>query len=340
MSSLITRNGVWYLTYYIDGKQVWKSLKTKDKASAKVLRRKFDAEFDQVKSGITPGKVRITDAFDMFLARKKTVVKPNTLVRYQQSLANIRGFCDHAGLSNINDLQPRHVNDYLAFRKKRATKTICEELLVLKGVISMLIEDGLLSTSPIRKWPRLKTTTTTPDRIGSYTAEEIGKLKTYFKNLPTWDIFLFMLYTGCRRGEMAALRNGDINIAENYIRLPNLKTATGVSNQFRTIEIHPELLPAIKSRSQGKTTDLVFPEVLDNVTSWLTKIVMKACRVTGITYKRLHGLRHTFISSLLNNGVAVRAVQAMVGHQNIQTTMRYSHISQDEMRGKINKLGY
>jgi len=232
------------------------------------------------------------------------------------------------------------VSAYLEFRKERANKTVVEELLVWKAVINMLIEDGYLASSPVRKWPKLKTTTSTPIRIGSYTADDISKLKTYFDNLPTRDVFLFLLYTGCRRGEMAALRKGDISIPNQYIRLPNLKTATGVSNQFRIIEIHPELLPIIHARSQGNPADLVFPEVAENVTSWLTKIIMKACRKTGVTYKRLHGLRHTFISSLLNNGVAVRAVQAMVGHQNIQTTMRYSHISQDEMRGKINKLGY
>ena len=340
MSSLIARQGVWYLTYYIDGKQVWKSLKTKDKAAAKILRRKFDAEFDQVKAGLTPGKVRVHDAFTSFLTRKKSVTKGNTLIRYQQSIANIQAFCDRINLTSINDLQSRHVSAYLEFRKERANKTVVEELLVWKAVINMLIEDGYLASSPVRKWPKLKTTTSTPIRIGSYTADDISKLKTYFDNLPTRDVFLFLLYTGCRRGEMAALRKGDISIPNQYIRLPNLKTATGVSNQFRIIEIHPELLPIIHARSQGNPADLVFPEVAENVTSWLTKIIMKACRKTGVTYKRLHGLRHTFISSLLNNGVAVRAVQAMVGHQNIQTTMRYSHISQDEMRGKINKLGY
>jgi len=47
---------------------------------------------------------------------------------------------------------------------------------------------------------------------------------------------------------------------------------------------------------------------------------------------------HAFISILLNAGAPLRAVMAMAGHANFSTTLRDSHISQNELRRKINAL--
>ena len=55
---------------------------------------------------------------------------------------------------------------------------------------------------------------------------------------------------------------------------------------------------------------------------------------------RKNGFRHTFISQLQSNGVNLRAVMAMVGHNNFNTTLRYSHVSNHDLKGKINALSF
>lgn len=65
-------------------------------------------------------------------------------------------------------------------------------------------------------------------------------------------------------------------------------------------------------------------------------------RKTVIRYKptiRLHDLRHTFASELVNKGVSLHLVGKLIGHRNPATTNRYAHASQDALRAAANQFG-
>jgi site-specific recombinase XerD len=47
---------------------------------------------------------------------------------------------------------------------------------------------------------------------------------------------------------------------------------------------------------------------------------------------RIHDLRHSFASALVNHGVPIYDVQKLLGHQSIKTTERYSHLSPERLR--------
>jgi site-specific recombinase XerD len=67
--------------------------------------------------------------------------------------------------------------------------------------------------------------------------------------------------------------------------------------------------------------------------------VSRACARAGLS-QRLgwHELRHSFASHLIMRGVALKAVQELLGHATIDMTMRYAHLSPDVKRDAVHVL--
>lgn len=64
-----------------------------------------------------------------------------------------------------------------------------------------------------------------------------------------------------------------------------------------------------------------------------------ACNAAGINDFRFHDLRHTAATWMLNNGVPLDVIQKVLGHENIETTMKYAHRSNQDKVKALNTLG-
>ena len=103
------------------------------------------------------------------------------------------------------------------------------------------------------------------------------------------------------------------------------------SGQTRHIPLNREALAAIKAwkEQSGTSSGYVFPgkdgHRLTNVNnSWAGLL-----KAAGITSFRWHDLRHTFASKLVMAGVPLNTVRDLLGHSDIQMTLRYAHLAPD-----------
>lgn len=136
---------------------------------------------------------------------------------------------------------------------------------------------------------------------------------------------------GLRVSEVINMKVKDLNIAELTI---HIKEAKGKKDR---ITVFPEkMIAGIQNLMAGKQgNDFVFESNRGGklTTTTAQKVFENALKKAGIQKDAtFHSLRHSFATHLLENGVDVRYVQELLGHQNIRTTQIYTHITNPAIR--------
>ncbi len=143
------------------------------------------------------------------------------------------------------------------------------------------------------------------------------------------------LFTGMRRGELFGL-TWDMIVA-GKIRLPGWLTKNGEPRNIPVSDRLDDVLTAQRRKNQMKSQHVFCNEnggrVLD-----IRAAFQGACRRAGIENFNFHDLRHTFASHLVMRGRALKEVQELLGHKDIQMTMRYSHLAPEYLEAGVNSL--
>ena len=136
-----------------------------------------------------------------------------------------------------------------------------------------------------------------------------------------------LILTGARKREVLDARWEDFDLIRRQWRIPMTK-----SGRPRHVPLSEGVLQLLDSIAQGKGCDPVFANPKTKKAynsiyfSWNT-----ARKSVGLGDVRMHDLRHSFASFLVNAGRSLYEVQKILGHTQIKTTQRYAHLSQDTL---------
>lgn len=161
--------------------------------------------------------------------------------------------------------------------------------------------------------------------------QEIKKIIDSVKNLKHKLILSLAYGAGLRVSEAINLRVKDINLDELTIHLKNAK------GKKDRITIFPgKIKNDIQNLIAGKNSnDYLFESERGGRLSerTLQKIFGKALKNAKIKKDAtFHSLRHSFATHLLENGIDIRYVQELLGHQNIRTTQIYTQVSNPNIK--------
>jgi integrase len=149
-------------------------------------------------------------------------------------------------------------------------------------------------------------------------------------------IVQLMMLTGCRRGEALNAKKTDFDLERGSWLLPDPKggKARHIPMNERAVEtVRAAILLAQNLNHNFEQTEYVFANPRTGLPfeqiycSWNS-----ARKKAGLEDLRMHDLRHSFASAMVNSGMTLYDVKEILGHANIKTTQRYAHLSNHRLR--------
>jgi integrase len=147
------------------------------------------------------------------------------------------------------------------------------------------------------------------------------------------DIVILLLDTGARQGEICLLEWEKIDLEKRTIVLwrPKVRNESVLYMSDRVYEV-------LVRRHQARTTKFVFNDKTGQARKTIANTFRNAYRRAGIEGCTAHTLRHTHATRLIQNGMNLYEVKEILGHADIQTTMRYAHIEQAQVSRRATDL--
>lgn len=209
--------------------------------------------------------------------------------------------------------------------------TINRHFAFLRHVLMLAVKDGKLARNPvsgIRFLPEEK-------RTRFLTDEELTRLRELMT--PTdWNLVAFAVETGLRREEQFSLRWDQIDLETGLLTIPLPK-----GGKTRHVPLSDGAMGILRSLDSFLRSPWVFPSPKNQLRPWnpqsfVNHVFTPALRKAGIEGACWHTLRHTAASRRIMAGVDLVAVKEILGHRDIQTTLRYSHLAPGHLREAVN----
>lgn len=242
----------------------------------------------------------------------------------------IKSYMDYASLFL------KHLNEYPSLKDVpvRAIESFINEK-VQKEQISVSYQKGLVGA--IKKLYELTLNQKVqldylyPKRSFSklpkfFSKEEIRQLLDSTNNIKHRAILMTIYSCGLRLNELLNLKIKDIRSSEKIIRINQSK-----GNKDRIVSLPDKLLDILRDYYLVyKPTNYLFEgEKGNRYSERSVQLVLKKSLANAKikTEGTVHTLRHSYATHLIQSGVDVRIVQELLGHENIKTTMIYTHIT-------------
>ena len=267
----------------------------------------------------------------------------NTIDAYQRDLRYLQEYLAEQGLAftevKLEDLE--HFSATLHDRGIGASS----QARVLSGVRSFycfMVLDGYMTDDPTELLPSPQQGRHLPEYLS---VEEVDMLEGAI-DLSKWEgqrnkAIIEMLFScGLRVSELVNLKKSDIFEEEKFIRV------LGKGSKERLVPISPKALKELHLWYYDRNLMDIKPGEEDYVflnrrgahlTRTMILIMIKRTAEEAGIQKTIspHTLRHSFATALLRGGADLRAIQAMLGHEDIGTTEIYTHIETSDLRREI-----
>jgi len=278
--------------------------------------------------------------FLIYIASEKGLSK-NTIEAYRRDISSFIGFLERQSVTNILNVEQNHIFSFLSSLKNSnyATASISRALIALKVFFRFLKRENILKDNPTFHLENPKLWQIIPEVLSSDEIERLfaQPIPDHFNGARDKAILEVFYASGLRVSEICTL--GLYDVDDTYVRI------MGKGRKERLVPIGQKALAAVDHYITHFRTNcpeekpLLFisrnGKALDRIAVW--RMIKKYAKSANILKSiSPHTLRHSFATHLLDNGADLRVIQEMLGHSNISSTDRYTHVSRTRLQEAFN----
>lgn len=256
----------------------------------------------------------------------------------------------------IAEIEPKDIiawqNELLAYRDEKGASYSTTYLKTIHGQLSAIFNHAVryyhLPCNPAQKAGTMGTEE--HKEMSFWTKEEYLKFAEEMMDKPvSYYAFEMLYWCGIREGELLALTHADfdferqtLTINKFYQRLKgrDVITSPKTPKSNRTIKMPKFLCEEMEEYLNSLYGIQTNERIFQISKSYLHHEMDRGAKAAGVKRIRIHDLRHSAISLLIEMGFSALAIAERVGHESIDITYRYAHLfptKQTEMAEKLNE---
>lgn len=230
-------------------------------------------------------------------------------------------------------------------RGHKATYT-CKKLSAVKSLYRYALRQGIMKKDPAHSVSGPKKEKVLPTFLKEAEADKLFDQLEWdmddIRDVRARTLLLLLYSTGIRRAEVVALRDRDVNLITHEMKV------TGKRRKQRIVPLGGEILAELQRYTKLRNEEIPATDATealfrndkgkqmtgDNVYAIVHKYLS---RVTTQKKRSPHVLRHSFATAMLNHEAKLGGVQKLLGHESLDTTQIYTHVTFEELKRSYSK---
>ncbi|MBC7417774.1 MAG: tyrosine-type recombinase/integrase [Pedobacter sp.] len=280
-------------------------------------------------------------SFLTYLSHEKRY-SPHTLTSYSKDLIAFEVYFAVTFELGFLEVKPTHIRNYMMQLMEMgfSENTVNRKISTLRSFYKFLLREGKIGSNPaaLIKSPKI------PKRLPVFV--DAGKMDALLDSETIFGdgfpqkrdhlVIELLFGTGIRLAELLGMRESDLNIYEQTIKVLGKRNKERVVPVTKTLALEVQDFIATK-KIQNFDNNIEALIVTDKGLPAYPKLIYRIVTaylslITTNDKKSPHVLRHSYATSLLNNGADLNAIKELLGHASLAATQVYTHNSIERLK--------
>lgn len=267
---------------------------------------------------------------------KTTESYKNDLIEYNEFLGN--------NFTSILEVDKEVVNKYLKYLYERELNknSICRKLSSVRGLYNYLVREEIIDSNIFSSISNPKKEMYLPKFLSDKEMDKIFEVSTDNNSMEQRDALIIeLLYaTGLRVSELVNIKIKDIDMNNKTIKVlgKGSKERIVLYNNHTKDALNKYLNDGYHELNKKNNNYLILNKNGDKLSDrYVRNIINKLVRKAGLNIKiSPHTIRHTFATDMLEEGADLVTVKELLGHESLNTTSIYTHITNEQIKKTYN----